>query len=209
MTGSIIYLAQGPSDRPAFLDLPAALGRVRAETIYDLATLDLGDCRGLLISMHADQRHLARCQDVLESYMDRGGTIVFNGHVAHFFLPDLRRFVPLDKPGPKDLAVIRVAAHPVFEGVEEGDMLFRRGVAGFYGRGHNPPPPGSVVLNRLAGDKAPIDWLWPRPRGGVLLAHGGNDLWMYARENSTVSRIATQLLDWLETRPAPSERLSA
>lgn len=197
-----LYLAGGPSDRPGFLDLPGIAGRVRRAPLYDLATLDLAGCTALLVPMHADQRHLAACRPVVEAYLDAGGAIVFNGHLAHPFLPELARFVPMERPRLADLQVAPAAPHPVFAGLDHREISLRRGVAGFYGRGHNPPPPGATVLNTLGPGRAPVDWLWRRPRGGLVFMHAGNDLWMYAADKTGAARLLPRLLDWLEDADA-------
>ena len=121
---------------------------------------------------------------------------MINGHIAHPFLEGLRRFVPLDRPTVADYKVVEVTPHPIFAGIDRHDLSFRRGVAGFYGRGHNPPPPGAVMLNGLGRGLAPVDWLWQRPGGGRILMHGGNNIWMYLGEDSSAARLPKQLIAW-------------
>jgi hypothetical protein len=97
-----------------------------------------------------------------------------------------------------------VSEHPVFAGVDTDDLSFRKGVAGFYGRGHNPPPAGARVLQRLSSpDGPPLDYVYHRPDGGRVLMHSGNDLWMYANDETSARRIAPQLLDWIESPALP------
>ncbi len=164
-----------------------------------LPGLDLSRYKGVIISMLADQRLLARHEEQLADYVRSGGTLVVNGHVRHAFLPWLRPFEAIENPRPADYAVRRVADHPVFDGVEERDLTYRRGVTGFYGRGANPPPDGAVVLNRLGGDDAPVDWTLTISGGGRLLVHSGLDLWAYAGDDTSAARMTPQLLDWMRT----------
>src|SRR3546814_11020961 len=81
-----LYLAGGPSDRPAMLDRPEVKGRILPGSIYDLVDIDLTGCIALLVPIHADQRQFARCRPTLEAYLTAGGAIVFNGHLAPPFL---------------------------------------------------------------------------------------------------------------------------
>ena len=37
--------------------------------------------------------------------------------------------------------VAELAPHPIFDGVDPDDLTLRKGVAGFFARGHHPPPP--------------------------------------------------------------------
>lgn len=180
-------------------DLPDIMGFVEdADEIghYDLHETALDTYAALMLPAHLDQIYLGEIAGHVEDFLDGGGTLVFNGHVARPMLPELRPFVPLPRIDLVHLEVHRLTPHPVFEGVDPRDLTFQRGVAGFYARGHNPPPDGAVPLNGLGPDRAPCDWLYERPRGGRILVHSGNDLWMYAGVASTASRIVPQLCAW-------------
>jgi hypothetical protein len=86
----------------------------------------------------------------------------------------------------------------VFEGVLDADITLQRGVAGFFARGHNPPPDGvrSVVL-LPDGEPAVYEDRVTTP--GAILVHSGNDMIGFGGGvPSTASRIAPQLLDWIE-----------
>lgn len=125
--------------------------------------------------------------------------MVINGHIAYPFLRWLQPFEVQTCPGLAGLQVARGERHPVFDGVDAEHLTYRRGVAGFYARGANPPPPDARVLNTLGPDSQPIDWLLSLPGGGRLLVHSGNDLWMYANGQDSAARIVPQLLAWLAT----------
>lgn len=196
MMTSIVYLNHWSGDGPAALtggERPRAV----AEPLYALDRLDLARVRALLVPANVDQRYLLGQQGRLEAYLLAGGAMVFNGHVAYPFLRWLRPFVPGAARGLDGLRVHRAAAHPVFEGVDPEHLTFRRGVAGFYARGGNPPPDGARVLNTLGPDALAVDWVLALPGGGRLLTHSGNDLWMYAGSADSAGRIVPQLFDWL------------
>lgn len=77
------------------------------------------------------------------------------------------------------------------------DLTFRRGVAGFYGRGYYPDlPPEALVVHGIGVDARPLDAVYPHGAGEVLL-HGGNDLWGYAGDDTTAARMTPQLVGWL------------
>jgi hypothetical protein len=163
---------------------------------YALHETDLSPYRAILLPAHLDQRYLGEISDHVAAFLDRGGRLVFNGHVAWPMLPELAPFVPLPSRRLDDLSVHRLADHPVFDGVAEDDLTYRRGVAGFYARGHNPPPEGALPLMGVGPDRAPCDWALKRPAGGEILCHAGNDLWMYIDATSTAGRIVPQLIAW-------------
>lgn len=180
-------------------DLPAVSERYRGAVEidhYSLHETDLAPFAAILLPAHLDQRYLGAIAPVVTAFLDRGGRLVFNGHVAWPMLPELQPFVPLASRQLADLAIHRLAEHPVFEGVAEDDLTFRRGVAGFYARGHNPPPDGAVALMGVGPERVPCDWVLQRPAGGEILCHAGNDLWMYIDDTRSTGRIVPQLIAW-------------
>lgn len=168
--------------------------------IYDLPETDLAAFDALLIPTGVDQRVLAEQRERLQAFLDTGHAIVYCGHVAYPFLAGLAEFVPLEHFRLEDLTVTPVCSHPLFEGVEPHDLTFRKGVAGFYGRGHNPQPPDALVLNVLGTARVPLDWIRNYAGGGVLLVHAGNDVWGYGQDSSSASRLTSNLLQWIAGR---------
>jgi hypothetical protein len=164
---------------------------------YAAAGLDWRDYPGLIVPNRTDQRHLAALRPRFDAYLDGGGVVELDGHIVHPFITGLSPFVPLGEDGLSGLQVRRVADHPVFAGIEEADLTFRRGVAGFYGRGHSPPPPGASAIHVLGRAAVPLDWIWRRPGGGTVLLHAGNDLTSFADTENSASRIAPQLIRWM------------
>lgn len=178
---------------------PRTAPRICSLDIYQLPEVDLCRFSGMLIPSHSDQRFLLSAMEFLEVFLGHGGSLGICGHMAHPFLPELSPFVPMEVASHRDYAVYRVEEHPVFEGVDTMDLTFRKGVAGFYGRGHNPPPPGARILHRLGSkDGPPVDYVYERPGGGRVLMHSGNDFWNYVEDASSAARMAPQLLDWFD-----------
>ncbi|WP_428696303.1 hypothetical protein [Stappia sp.] len=169
---------------------------------YALETADLSAYRALLVPAHLDQRFFGTLAGRISAFLDGGGTLVFNGHVAWPMLPEFAPFEVLPQVTLETLEVHRITDHPVFEGVDPRELTYRRGVAGFYARGHNPPPEGAIALNGLGPERVPCDWLYHRPAGGRILMHAGNDLWMYAGAADTTARIVPQLCRWAAGREA-------
>lgn len=164
---------------------------------YDLERTALSRARGLLLGLHSDQRYLASRRGQLEAFLAGGGTIVVCGHIGHPFLAELSRFQPIPGYRVDDLAVNREADHPVWAGVDPADLSKRRGVAGFYGRGSNPPPPGASIINSLGPSRCPVDFDCRPAVGGRLLVHAGADLWGYFGSGNSSERIMPQLFDWI------------
>ncbi|WP_197492687.1 hypothetical protein [Marinobacter sp. LQ44] len=171
--------------------------------MYALASTDLSAFCCIVITNYADQRELLRCREQLQCYLQQGGKLVFNGHVVHPFLDELRPYRPTHEPGLAGLQVHNLNAHPIFAGIESSELTYRKGVAGFYGRGFNPPPAGAQVLNELGKQaRLPLDWTYPYPGGGQLLVHAGNDFLSFSNAPSAHG-MRQAFYDWAAAAPVP------
>jgi hypothetical protein len=192
----ILYVDHWTGNGPAWLtkgDTPLA----EVVPLYDLEHCDLEKFHSILMPSHVDQRYLMTQQTRLEAFVEAGGTLVLNGHVAYPFLKWLNVFEPVIARGLESLRIYPHTPHPIWEGVVCDEMMFRRGVAGFYARGSHPVPVGGVVINTMGPDRQPIDWTLTVPGGGRLLMHSGNDLWMFQHSDDSTGRIVPQLFAWL------------
>lgn len=172
-----------------------ALEGVEVVDLYELDRVDLGGVAALLIAGMVDQEYLFRQREVVASFLGGGGVVVFCGQLFRPWLPGCEPFVPADIGGFGDYAVRLAEPHPVLAGVDPDDLTFRRGVAGFFARGHHPPPPGAKVLATLAGGQ-PITWVDDDTTPGTVFVHAGADLLGYGADDSTAARLVPQLLDW-------------
>lgn len=183
------------ASRPAFASF---LDRIDA---YDLPETDLAAYPGIVISSQVDQVFLYRHRDRIRSYLAAGGVIAFSGHLARPWLPGAGCFEPKTIESHDDYTVVEARPHPVFDGVDLSDLTAQRGVAGFFARGHNPPPDHATVLLRLA-DGEPIVYVDDRTTAGTIFAHSGNDLITLGRRSSTAARIPRQLAAWMRSQSA-------
>ena len=163
---------------------------------YDLPDTDLGRFAGLVVSSHADQDFLVEHRELVRDYLDAGGALAFSGHLSRRWLPGAGTFVPKPIEDHDDYVVSRARPHPVFDGVAMDDLTYQRGVAGFFARGHNPPPEDATVLLQLPGEE-PIVWVDKETTAGTVFVHSGNDLVSLSRRETTAARVPTQLLAWL------------
>lgn len=164
--------------------------------IYELPDLDLSRFSGLLFPGSVDQEWLYRQHTLVESFLKLGRVVVFSGHLFRLWLPGAHPFVPKEIHSFRNYQVRIAKPHPIFAGVRPEDLTYRKGIAGFFARGHHPPPPNAEVLLTLA-DGEPITYLDRSSSKGTILVHSGNDLWGYAKEANTAGRMVVQLLDWV------------
>ena len=197
MTGRFLYVQN------AYGEPPPALTKVSGHTIhfyqqYDTERLDWSTYDAVLLSMSADQVHLNEISPKLQAYLNGGGTLLINGHVARPFLPELSRYEPMEKRGLKELVIHRENEHPLFQHISAESLTLRKGVAGFYGRGTNPPPTGALVIHSVGPDHVAVDWLYDRPEGGRIFVHSGVELWaVLMLEGPQGLPVIQGFFDWL------------
>lgn len=179
------------------MDIRSPERSTRGERIdcYALADTDLSRFDLLVVGATADQEYLARHRDVVERFLDGGGVLHFGGQLHRDWLPGAVPFVPLPKPGLAAYRVLEVAQHPIFDGVVAEDLTFRRGVAGFFARGHHPPPRGAEVLVRLAGGE-PVTYVDRVSTRGTIVVHASGELLGLGEHNGTGARVPDQLVEW-------------
>lgn len=182
----------------AIADL-ATDGRLVVIAEWDVTPDILHAAGGVITTMHLDQIRAETWRADVDALLDRGGRIFLNGHVARSFISGLKPFV-LSGRGPADLVQTVLADHPVFDGVDRGAFQRRRGVAGFYGRGHNPMPEGATALTGVGRDRAPLDWVWQRSAGGAVFSHAGNDLWGNTEDDAVTERLVRNVVGWVVAR---------
>ncbi|MGH3801361.1 MAG: hypothetical protein ACRDTD_14740 [Pseudonocardiaceae bacterium] len=155
--------------------------RVERVDCYALGSTDLDRYAVLIITSTVDQEHLARHRAVLRSFLEGGGVVIFGGHLYRDWLPGASPFVPLAERKLTTYQVVEVAEHPIFRGLQPDELTFRRGVAGFFARGHHPVPDGAQVLTRLAGGE-PATYLDQVSTAGTILVQASSDLLGYCGE---------------------------
>jgi hypothetical protein len=200
----ILYIQPIDTEAKGMQSVPSAKNLI-SKKVYELKHLDLNNYSAILIPAHVDQRALLNSTQQLDNFLNNDGLVVFNGHVAYPILQEFKDFIPVPKTTVEYLEVQRVQSHPIFEGVDTQDLSYRKGVAGFYGRGHNPPPTGAQIIHTLSGTDAPLDWIYKRPSGGTILMHAGNSMWMHFNDDTSASRITPQLFQWIEQYQSAKE----
>ena len=172
-------------------------GRVRLVRERDLTPAHFAEATGLITTQHLDQVGLLQHAGSVDALLARGGRWIFNGHMLRVLVPGLGIYVPLKKPGRADFALTRLAAHPIFDGIDQRALEEDMGVAGFYGRGHNPMPQGATAINGVGPELMPVDWEWRLPGGGRMLSHAGSDFWNSGDDDALKQVLADRALAWV------------
>lgn len=190
----LIEFRAGPPP-PSFAPAIAA-GRLRAVARSSLAAGDIAGAGGVIVGMHCDQIDLAGRAEEFSAFFAAGGRLAYNGHLLRPFVEGLDTFRVLASQRLPDYRLTRLSPHPVFEDIDSASLMKRKGVAGFYGRGHVPPPEGAVPVTGIGPDRLPIDWEWRLPTGGAIFMHAGNDLWTVADQPETTALLSERLVAW-------------
>ncbi len=172
-------------------------GMLREVWESEMTEEDFEHAPAIMTTMHLDQIRAENWRSAFSRLLARGGRIAISGHIMRPFLDGLAPYRPAEKCGREGLKLAVLADHPVFDGIDRIYCGTRRGVAGFYGRGHNPMPQGGTALTSVGPARAPIDWVWNRPDGGSIFSHAGNDLWGVAEEPEITERLMDNLVHWL------------
>lgn len=193
---SVLLIHSHYGEPPSGYAEAASAGRITIVRERDLTSADLDAATGLITTTHLDQIGFLHHGDALKAMLARDGRWFFNGHILREFVHGLRRYVPLDQPKRADYALTRLHEHPIFVGIDQHALETNRGVAGFYGRGHNPLPPGAVAVNGIGPYLLPIDWDWPLPSGGRMFSHAGNDLGGMGGESGDGAVLTQRIIAW-------------
>jgi hypothetical protein len=193
---SVVLILSSFGAPPKAFQAAIARRAVTAVKQSEMQDRDLEGVAGVITTMHLDQVDFAARAEFITRFLDRGGRLAFMGHLMRPFLPELSTFVPLGAARRADFALTELSPHPVFEGIARCSLETRHGVAGFYGRGHVPPPAGAVALTGLGPERVVVDWVWARPQGGALFVHAGNDLWTIADDPAVNDLFAERLTGW-------------
>jgi hypothetical protein len=175
---------------------PLLRDELKVIDVYDLPETDLTSFIALIIPSFIDQEFLYKYRDRIHAFLNTRKVLVFSGNLFLPWLPGGKSFVSKEIRTFNDYAVSVAQPHPIFEGILPKDLTFKEGVAGFFARGHHPPPEGAEVLLTLPNEE-PIIYIDRKSTQGTILVHSGNDLLGYAGSENTACRLVPQLLHWI------------
>nr|WP_272213677.1 hypothetical protein [Marinicella sp. W31]MDC2879633.1 hypothetical protein [Marinicella sp. W31] len=193
---SVLYVKSAYVGPSKTFRVAEAEGLVTIVAQSDLSAEHLASHRGLITGNQLDQNAMLALKQALTAFLDCGGRWFFNGHMLRPLVDGMPQYRPIAEPKRADFDLAAVNAHPVFDGIDLKKLETNNGVAGFYGRGCNPPPEGAVVVNGLGPEYVPVDWVWARPKGGRIFSHAGNDLATMGREWDLPPTLAERIIQW-------------
>ena len=164
---------------------------------YDLESIDLSNYNVLLINYFVDQEYLYKHKQIIESFLNKGNVVVFCGHLFRQWLPGCSLFMPKKINSYKDYFVQPVPGASLFDGVETEDMVFNKGVAGFFARGYYYAPEKAEVCLTFVDGKV-ISYIDRHTTNGTIIVHGGRNILGYKDAKNTTQKISEQTIALLK-----------
>ena len=164
---------------------------------YDFANTELAPYDVLVITDFADQEYLYKYKGKIEQFLSEGKVVVFCGHLFRAWLPGCMPMMPKKIRGHQDYLVTVPEKSPIFAGVKVEDMVYRKGVAGFFARGYYLPPTNAEVCLTFTDGKV-ITYIDRETTKGTVIVHAGRNLLGYGQFENTSSRITPQFIEVLK-----------
>lgn len=163
---------------------------------YGLPAADLGPYICLIIGGSCDQEFLTKHRDIVRTFLDQRKIVLFGGHLFRPWLPGGSDFIPREIKRHTDYHLTIVQEAPFFMGVNPLELTYRKGVAGFFARGHHPLPAGAIPLLALP-DGEPTLYIDRNSTKGTLLVSSGATLLGFDRFEDSTQSITGWLLGWI------------
>ncbi len=164
---------------------------------YELESTDLSNYNVLMITYFVDQEYLYKHKEIIENFLNEGKVVLFCGHLFRQWLPGCSLFMPKKINGYKDYLVQAVPGAPLFDGVEIEDMVFNKGVAGFFARGYYYSPEKAEVCLTFTDGKV-ISYIDRHTTNGTIIVHAGRSILGYKNSKNTTKKISEQALALLK-----------
>lgn len=181
-------------------------GLLERVDIYDIDQASFDQYKAIIIPVVTDEEFLYLHKGKISDYLNHGGIVV---SFAQIFRPWLPGNTLWRRSGQsiKERFIQANPDHPLFKGVTEYDMNYRRGVKGFFSRGYFIPPAGAETALRDNQGKCVV-YIDRMTTPGTILAGAGTDLLGYGLgQTTTARRIGVQLIDWIERESKKTGKL--
>ncbi len=165
---------------------------------YEFANTELDAYNVLIITDFADQEYLYKHREKIERFLNSEGKIVvFCGHLFRAWLPGCMPMMPKKIRGHQDYLVEVPENSPIFKGVKVEEMVYTKGVAGFFARGFYMPPKHAEVCLTFTDGKV-ITYIDRETTKGTVMVHAGRNLLGYDQRKNTLNLITSQFIELLK-----------
>lgn len=173
---------------------------------YEIGTFDFTEFDVIMVPNFADQENLYMHKNVFDEFLKEQKIIVFFGHLFRPWLPGAPLFMPEKIKHFSDYNLYPKNNSSIFKGVLTEDMTFKKGVAGFFARGHYYADKNSEI--HLIFESGHVcSYADRHSTRGTIFVHAGRSLLGYHSEGKTTDVLRPQFIKWLhdETKALKGE----
>ncbi|WP_234399817.1 aspartate/tyrosine/aromatic aminotransferase [Paenibacillus popilliae] len=171
--------------------------RLERVYLYEMTIDKLASYGAVIVPNTIDEEFLYQRRDWIAMFLEQERVVV---SFAQNFLP----WLPGDRLWIRssldihERTILAHDEHPLFHGVTEYDLNYRRGVKGFFSRGYfEAPAHAEIALKDNAGQT--VVYIDRHTTRGTILAGAGTDLLGYGLSDTTTARrLGLQLLAWID-----------
>ena len=164
---------------------------------YEFANTELTSYDVLVVTDFADQEYLYKHKEKIEQFLNEGRIVIFCGHLFRAWLPGCLPMMPKKIHSYQDYLVKVPDNSPIFKDVKVEDMVYTKGVAGFFARGYYLAPKNAEVCLTFTDGKV-ITYIDRETTKGTIIVHSGRNLFGYEKRKDTSKRITPQLIKVLK-----------
>lgn len=177
-------------------DLATFILQSKVKVVNQYDNYDLKQISGVIMGMSLDLYELQRRKDEFENFVKNGGRIFYSGHAAISFFSFLSIYEPVKNIKLENFKITKNCEHIIYKDLDIKCFEKRKGVAGFYSRGQNPPPKGAKIITSIKQGSVPCDWEFSFGKG-KFYAHSGNDLYNCCEDEAINKKVFNNILEFL------------
>ena len=150
-----------------------------------------------IVPEFVDQEFLWERRSWIEQFLQKGKVVFFFGHLFKKWLPEVPPFMPKKIQHYADYEVMRCEGSPIFKRVNWEDVVYKKGVAGFFARGYYPVSSQTEALLRFRSGEV-ITFIDRSSTKGTLFVHAGRNLFDLRFDTTSGVTIYEELIAWLK-----------
>lgn len=150
-----------------------------------------------IVPEFVDQEFLWERRSWIEEFLQEGKTVFFFGHLFKRWLPHVAPFMPKRLMSHHDYEVTRRIGAPIFQHVVWEDVLYKRGVAGFFARGYYPVSSNAEILLTFRSGEV-VTFIDRTSTKGTIFVHAGRNLFDLRFDTTSGVTIYEELIAWLK-----------
>ena len=164
---------------------------------YRFHQIDLSPFNVLSVTDFIDQEYLYRHRGLIETFLNQRKIVIANTHIFRAWLPGVGLFMPKKINHHSDYAFAPAHEDTFYKNIDMHELIYRKGVAGFYARGSHPAMNKNAEVVLRFSDGEPIVFIDRESTKGTVVAGACRDFLTYDTGDNSTKYITPQFLLWL------------